>query len=113
MADDPKFETREQLRRWLRDKPAAWGQAIACRAALRVLPLVGRAVGSRITRRTRFSNFPFQSFRANLISWAALKYPAHDMRAAAAYAAAYAADADADAAAYAAAYAAAAAADVA
>ncbi|MDN2584274.1 hypothetical protein, partial [Aquibium sp. ELW1220] len=102
---EQEITSAEDLQKWLADKPTDWAQAIAVRAALRVLPLPfplfddrGRNPGT-----TDFRVIILQTFRATSISWAARKYPAHEMSADAAAAAAYAADAAAARAAYAAA----------
>lgn len=98
MADEPRFDNPEDFARWLERRPAAWAQALAARAALRVLPLA--AAGTAV--RPDDDRSMLAVFRATLISWAAGKYPSHDMSAAAAaattYAAADAADAATDAA---------------
>ena len=106
-APEPNISSPKDLEDWLKDKPVEWAQAIAARAALRVFPAV-----LRVADREGGENLILQTFRASSISWAARKYPAHDMAttataaAAAAFAAFAAADVDADAAANAAAFAA-------
>ena len=109
-----EITSRDELQKWLRDKPRECAQVIAARAALRALPY---AFQPHIAD-DWVAKFAVTLFRANAISWAARNFPAHDMERAAyaaadaaafaaadaAYAAAYAADAAraADAAAYAA-----------
>ncbi|WP_425419096.1 P-loop NTPase fold protein [Oricola indica] len=73
-APEPKINSQEDLEGWLDDKPVEWAQAIAARAALRVFPLV-----LPVAFREGGENLILQSFRASFISWAARKYPAHDM----------------------------------
>ncbi|WP_223477216.1 hypothetical protein [Oricola indica] len=90
-APEPNINSPEDLTGWLSDKPTEWAHAIATRAALRVFPLV-----LRVADREGGENLILQTFRANFISWAAHKYPAHDMTAFAidaAFAATRAADA--------------------
>jgi len=77
--------SREEFRRWLADKPPAWGRAIAARAALRVLPLA-------LSERAR-DRLAVPVFRAVLFAWCRCRYSAHDLTRA---------DADAATAAYAA-----------
>lgn len=80
VGDDLKFEHLDELRRWLRTKPAEWGQVIACRAALRVVPLVETALDGRDLLQLDASESVLYSFRAVFISWATRKYPAFQMR---------------------------------
>ena len=90
MVDKPDFNSRKDLEAWLRDKPPEWAQALAVRSALRVFPLVLSIAHVRVEILTSSDkhNLILQAFRAICISWAACKYPAHDMSAssAAAYA---------------------------
>lgn len=71
----------KDLNNWLADKLTDWAQVIAMRAAMRALPIVGRADDQWLSR---YGQFPI---RALCISWAARNFPAHDMRAAASLAA--------------------------
>jgi hypothetical protein len=71
----------KDLDNWLADKLTDWAQVIAMRAAMRALPIVGRADDQWLSR---YGQFPI---RALCISWAARNFPAHDMRAAASLAA--------------------------
>jgi hypothetical protein len=65
---DPMEITDERsLTAWLSDKPADWAQAIALRAALRVLPLTANASVSWL------KSFALLPFSAVLTSWAQLK----------------------------------------
>jgi len=82
----------ETLRAWLETRPAADAQVIALRVALRTVPLV-LPVNLKSTgiHKADAQNLTLASFRAIFISWAASKYPAHDMMKAAAGAAAGAA----------------------
>jgi hypothetical protein len=92
---------REELEHRLKNKPREVAIAFAARAALRVLPTIGTALrGPAVEKSLR--DIALAVFRATAISWAAAKYPAHEMefrsaaRAARADAAAvYAAAADA------------------
>jgi len=64
------FDNRDDFRRWLEGKPYSWAQILACRAALRVLPLAVRRL-------------PTLTFRALGIAWTARNIPAQDMSTAA------------------------------
>jgi RimJ/RimL family protein N-acetyltransferase len=64
-----KITSREELGEWLKDKPADWGQVIAARAVLRVLPY---AFGE-LTSEKRIIDFVLPLIRAVSISWAARK----------------------------------------
>lgn len=77
---------REHFERWLKGKPTSWAQILACRAALRVVPLARSDARDTL-----------MTFRAVGISFAARNIPAMDMRLAARAAAdaAYAYSADA------------------
>lgn len=77
---DLTFSNSEELEAWLKDKPPAWAQAIATRAALRVFPLtfsqppkLGRQSHSHMLA------LALAVFRAGFISWSAGYYPDHDM----------------------------------
>ncbi len=123
MAKGLRLNDPSELRDWLKDKPAAWSHIIAIRIALRMLPMIGRAM--KLEKKPRGNDYRAtlvtSVFRACCLSWTAHKFPSRDIIAAATFAAddAAAAADDADAAyAYAdadayAAYAAAAAADAA
>lgn len=87
------IRNRDEFERWLAGKPASWAQILACRAALRVVPVA-----------VRDERWALLTFRAVGMSFAAHHLSAKDMRKAAAAYAAYAAAAEAaDADAYAAA----------
>ena len=85
------FSDREEIRRWLnRIRPAARRRevatALAARAALRVMPLLGGELRQgKSPRVTNLSDFVLPSLRAAALPWAAARYPAHgsELRAAA------------------------------
>ncbi len=86
------IKSAEQFENWLADKPPESAHIMAVRTALRVLPLVLPEPDVADERHQKpLDDLLLQTFRANFISWAAGKYPAHDMRFAADAAAAYAA----------------------
>lgn len=87
MADAPEFADRDQLKAWLDDKPPEWAQAIAVRAALRVLPVYMGAAASRGIGDPP-EHYCLMILRALSISWAARTYPAQGI---ATYAAAFSA----------------------
>ena len=94
MADKLDFNSPEELEACLQENSPEWAQALAARTALRVFPLVLSIadVSDEILSAPRKQNLILQAFRANYISWAARKYPAHDLSFAAAAAADTAAD---------------------
>lgn len=108
----PIIRSREDLQRWLKDKPREFSRILAVRAALRVAPLL---VGLEVRRSSNVegpSALLLPLLRGMAAPWAPAKFPARGAEVrlvayAAADAAAYAAAVDAAAAAYAAAYAAA------
>ncbi|MCQ0990137.1 hypothetical protein [Jiella marina] len=81
---------QESFKRWLEGQPNDVAQVMAVRAALRVFPLV---LGEHVYRRTRkhyvddLIRLTLTSARCLIISWAARKYPIHEMAEAAASAA--------------------------
>ena len=79
-----EISSRQELEEWLTDKPVEWAQVIAARSALRVFPLVldVARLPDRVLPLGRKQGSILQVFRANLISWAARKFPAHEMGAA-------------------------------
>ncbi len=81
-----QITSREELEEWLKDKPTDWGQVIAARAALRVLP---DGFGAYVSD-DAVAKHSLALFRATAISWAARNFPAYDISKAA-DAAAYAA----------------------
>ena len=89
MADKLDFNSPEELEACLQENSPEWAQALAARTALRVFPLVLSIadVSDEILSAPRKQNLILQAFRANYISWAARKYPAHDLSFAAAAAA--------------------------
>ena len=104
MPTDAEIRSRKDLENWLSDTPVEWAQIVAARCAFRVFPLVLRIAGigeDRIDQATR-DLLILQVFRANFISWAAIKHPEQDLVAfgegGAAFAAARAAADDEDAA---------------
>jgi hypothetical protein len=68
------IRNEEDLKAWLQGKPPEVWAALAARAALRVLPVVGNA-GHYRGDHTRDIVLPV--FRAVTVSWSAAKYPAH------------------------------------
>nr|WP_321456232.1 hypothetical protein [uncultured Cohaesibacter sp.] len=84
-----EIDSREELRAWLEGKPKDWAQAIAVRAALRVFPMVfeDTFVSAESLSLQQKQSLILQVYRATFISWAARKYPAHDMSVAASRAA--------------------------
>lgn len=83
-----KIDGRAALEAWLKGKPVDWAQAIATRAALRVTPLVFEPVSGADKSPHFYRRLVLGAFRANFISWAALKYPSDGLRVLAARAAA-------------------------
>jgi hypothetical protein len=66
----------EALEKFLAGKPVAWSRLIASRSALRVLPILLTHPPDRSLDREKLQT---AGLRACFISWAAGKYPAHDM----------------------------------
>ena len=79
----PEIGSYDDLRGWLKGKPAGWSAAIACRSALRALPYATRARTKQGLSRT----FLLATVRGEAVSWSAGKYPDHNMNVAAASAA--------------------------
>lgn len=79
MANELKLEKLDELRDWLRNYPDDWARTIACRSALRVLPLVGAEIDSDDSPQSERSKFVLSCFRANFVTWAAQKYPSAAM----------------------------------
>jgi hypothetical protein len=73
--DAPEFQTREEFKAWLKDKPREWSVVLAARAALRVIPLVYRTLFTT-TAHNRFSQQTSALFRAAAIGRVAAKIPA-------------------------------------
>jgi hypothetical protein len=97
MADTTRITNRDELRAWLQGKPRPWARAIAVRAALRVLPTIGRILATKFMTNERRQRLIVAMARANFVSTAVLLQPNRDTIAAAKAAAdaAYAAKADA------------------
>jgi hypothetical protein len=91
---DINFSNRDEVRRWLSNKPREVAVVFAARAALRVAPLLGRALGPRGGGAAKVGrDIVLPAFRAMAVPWVAGQYLIHG-----AEAAARAAAADADAA---------------
>ena len=76
IVDGKSFQT------WLEAQPAETAQILAIRIALRVLPVCLSIQGrqsEKLTQKIK-DNLILTSFWAGFISWAAAKYPAHDMK---------------------------------
>lgn len=67
--DGIEIDSELTLRKWLLDKPTAWTQILATRAALRALPM------SRRAEKDWFAQHALSTIRACAISWAALTAP--------------------------------------
>lgn len=83
-----QITSREELKEWLKDKPADWAQVIAARAALRVLPHAFEEFIPEIW----VNESGLVLFRAIFIAWAARNFPAYSMVKAADFAADVASD---------------------
>lgn len=69
----------EELKDWLEDKPLEWGQVLAARVALRVLPLICGGIGANKPFSKNLQKSILWGFRATSISWASQKYPVYDI----------------------------------
>lgn len=90
----PEFRTREEIAEWLEGKPREWSFALAAQAALRLLPLVSRALPSRNAdgeRLQRFLQLISAVFQCTAIGRVATKYPPRRIDAASAAFAAFSA----------------------
>ncbi len=80
MAGELRITDSESLKTWLDTHSKEWAQVIACRLALRVLPLVGaEAAKWALEPRRRIPEFVLTCFRASFVTWAAQKYPSSHM----------------------------------
>ena len=70
-----QITSREELEAWLKDKPADWAQAIAARAALRVLPYAFVETPPPDWMR----RFALTLFQATAMPWAARNFPGYSM----------------------------------
>lgn len=84
MTDIVRFRSKNALRDWLSEKPRPWAQAIATRAALRVLPVIGWIINSRSRGKKAPERLIIAIARANLVSTVTLLQRTHDTIAAAA-----------------------------
>jgi hypothetical protein len=66
-----------ELKSWLEDKPGRWGQVVACRAAMRVLPLVVSAFASKRISRPDQKRLSIEAFRATHFNWTSIKNSKH------------------------------------
>ena len=76
---------RDSFSTWLETQSAETAQILAMRIALRALPITLSVQGlqsEKLTQKIK-DNLILSSFRAGFISWAAGKYPAHDISSAA------------------------------
>jgi TIR domain len=71
---DINFKNYTELAAWLNATPQLWAQAIAMRTALRMLPLLWHAFQHRNVSVRIAINLIHSAFRADFISWAALRY---------------------------------------
>jgi hypothetical protein len=78
-----EINNKRELETWLRKQPREVSVAFAARVALRVLPFMQGARHSEGYLR----NLVLPVFRATAISWAAAKYPAHEIKSGAVFAA--------------------------
>jgi hypothetical protein len=67
------INSREQLANWLREQPREVSMMLAVRWSLRALPL------AVLYRGDLLSDLVLLGFRAVAVSWAGVKYPAHEM----------------------------------
>lgn len=81
-----EIKDRDRFKTWLQDKPKEWALVLAARIALRVAPLAWSvaALSEGILEKKFRENLTLLTFRANFISSAARRYPADDMKRAAA-----------------------------
>ena len=72
------FAGREDVARWLEGKPREVPVIFAARAALRVAPLLGAALGPRRSGKWRIGEeLVLPVFRAMIVPWAAGQFPAY------------------------------------
>lgn len=83
MAGTARITNVEELRAWLQGKPRPWAQAIAVRAALRVLPTIDRISTTNFLTNEQRQRLIVAMARANFVSTAALLHPNRDTIAAA------------------------------
>lgn len=62
-----RFTSKDALQKWLKDKPRSWAQAMASRAALRVLPVFARIVDSKSGEKSTLESLIISIARANLV----------------------------------------------
>lgn len=86
--DVSEIQDHDRFKAWLRNKPAEWAQVLAARCALRVAPLAWSVdvLSEDVIEKKYRENLMLMTFRANFISSAAHRYPADDMKGAAAFA---------------------------
>ncbi len=75
MAQQAGFNTRESVEAWLKDKPHGLSSAIAARAALRILPLIFRAlVGDESRPAVEAKRAVLFTIRSAFLAWAATRH---------------------------------------
>jgi hypothetical protein len=71
-----EIKNPDDLESWLRGRPPADARVIACRTALRVLPLLAGVSSTDSGRALTFTELTSVNFRGTSLAWSAAKYPA-------------------------------------